>query len=216
MSEIEQLALDLLDQRELQLAKHLSLLLGDDKWDVGPLVEEILPVYWEKMGDILQNLEPGSIYRSLYYIHKYSAEGNFKNCTRSYMTFISNHLEGCLLYLTPFPPEHRGPSKPFGRLVKPLKQAGVLSEELAEQLWKFNAAVNVPSKHFDAYMPTRRLDERTFSVMEAAYAFVLMRRLSMQLFGLLQANGVSLPHGWPEFKDGWLSWFHEFNNDPDL
>jgi hypothetical protein len=63
MTEIERLAFDLLDQRELQLAKHLSLLLGDDKWDAGPLVGEILPVYWEKVGDRLQNCHPGNIYR---------------------------------------------------------------------------------------------------------------------------------------------------------
>ena len=117
--------------------------------------------------------------------------------------------------VTPFPPEHRGPSKPFGRLVGPLKKAGVLSEELADRLWRFNKAVNVPSKHFDAHIPTRRLDERTFSVTETSYAFVLMRRLSMQLLNLLKANGVTLPHAWPEFKDEWLSWFREFNNDPE-
>lgn len=36
MYEIGRLAFDLLDQNELLLADHLSLLLGDDKWDAGP------------------------------------------------------------------------------------------------------------------------------------------------------------------------------------
>ena len=213
MSEVEQLAFDLLDQRELQLAKHLSLLLGDDKWDAGPLVEEILPVYWEKVGDILQNLEPGNIYRPLYYIHKWSSEGDFKNSTRAYMDVISGHLEGCLQNLLPFPSEHRAMSRAFGPLVTQLKKTGNLSAELADHLWKFNAVINVPAKHFAAYAPTRLLDERTFSAIETVYAIVIMRKLSMQLFALLKANGVSLPHGWPEFKDEWLSWFREFNND---
>jgi ABC-type multidrug transport system ATPase subunit len=46
-------------------------------------------------------------------------------------------------------------------------------------------------------------------------AIVMMRKLSIQLFALLRANGVSLPQGWPEFKDEWLSWFREYNNDPE-
>lgn len=65
------------------------------------------------------------------------------------------------------------------------------------------------------YAPTRWLDERTFSVIETVYAIVIMRKLSIQLFALLKTNGVLLPHGWPEFKDEWLSSFHEFNNDPE-
>jgi len=50
MSDIKRLAFDLLNERELQLAHHLSLLLGNDKWDAGSLVGEILPIYWEKVG----------------------------------------------------------------------------------------------------------------------------------------------------------------------
>jgi len=214
MSEIERLALDLLDQRELQLANHLSILLGDDKWDAGPLVEEILPVYWEKVGDKFQNLHPGNIYRPLNYIHVWSSSGEFKNSTRAYMDVISGHLEGCLQNLMT-PSEHRAMSRTFGPMVAQLKKMGILSAELADHLWKFNAVINVPAKHFGAYAPTRRLDERTFSVIETVYAIVIMRKLSMQLFALLKANDVSLPHGWPEFKDEWLSWFREFNNDPE-
>ncbi|MBA7655843.1 hypothetical protein ES703_63752 [subsurface metagenome] len=215
MSEIERLAFDLLDQRELQLANHLSLLLDDDKWDAGPLIEEILPVYWEKVGDKFQNLHPGNIYRPLNYIHVWSSSGDFKNSTRAYMDVISGHLEGCLQNLMTFRSKHRAMSRTFGPLVAQLKNTGILSAELADHLWKFNAVINVPAKHFGAYAPTRWLDERTFSVIETVYAIVIMRKLSMQLFALLEANVVSLPHGWPEFKDEWLSWFREFNNDPE-
>lgn len=215
MSDIERLAFDLLDQRELRLANHLSLLLGDDKWDAGPLVGEMLPVYWEKIGDRSQNCHPGNIYRPLNYIHVWSSLGDFKDSTRAYMGVISSHIEGCLQNLVTFPSEGRAMSRAFGPLVAQLKKTGVLSAELADHLWKFNAVINMPAKHFGTYAPTRWLDERTFSVIETVYAIVIMRKLSIQLFALLKTNGVPLPHGWPEFKDEWLSSFHEFNNDPE-
>ena len=79
----------------------------------------------------------------------------------------------------PISRDNRRMPRTFGPLVKRLKDDGVLPAELARHLWKFNDSVNVASKHFDAYMPTRRLRERTFSVMEAAWALVLMRKLSM-------------------------------------
>lgn len=215
MSEIERLAFDLLDQRELQLADHLSMLLGDDKWDAGPLIEEILPVYWEKVGDRSQNCHPGNIYRPLNYVHVWSSEGGFKDSTRAYMDVISGHIEGCLQNLLKLPIHGRAMERAFGPAVLQLKKQKILSAELADQLWRFNKVINVPAKHFGAYAPTNWLDERTFSVIETVYAIVIMRKLSMQLFTLLRDNGVSLPHEWPEFRDEWLSWFREFNNDPD-
>ena len=116
-----------------------------------------------------------------------------------------------MLYLTPSPPTHRTEQRPFGRLVKPLKNAGIISAELAGQLWEFNEVINVSSKHFGAYAPTRWLDQRTFSVKEAAFSFLLMRKLSMELFVLIETRGLILPQNWPDFKDEWLSWSHEFN-----
>lgn len=204
MSEIERLAFDLLDQQELQLANHLALLLGDNKWDAGPLVGDILPVYWEKVGDRPQNCLPGSIYRPLNYIHVWSSPELFKKMTRAYMDVISSHIEGCLLNLLMFPIEHRPMSRAFGPAVTELKKTGILSAELADHLYKFNEVINVPAKHFGAYEPTRMLDERTFSVIETVYAIVIMRNLSIQLFALLKVKGVSLPHEWPDFNDEWL------------
>lgn len=211
MSDIERFAVEILDQRELQLARHLALLLDDDSCDSSSLVEDIIPIYWQQVGDICQNLHPGNIYRPLYYIHSWSSLGDFKNRTRAYIDVISSHLEGCLENLTPFPSEDRAISKTFGPLVARLKKAGVLSPDFADQLWKFNAVINVPAKHFGAYAPTRRLDERTFTVMETTCALVIMRKLSIQLFELLKANGITLPHEWPEFKDEWLSWSPKIN-----
>jgi hypothetical protein len=216
MTAIEQLAVDLLDQREWQLVKRLALILDDDAYDAGSLVAEMIPIYWERVGDRERTLFPDNIYRPLYYIHGWSTMRNFRDRTRAYVMVISGHLEGCLMYLTSSPPSQYGvPSQPFGRLVRPLKESGILSAELAEQLWKFNAAINVPSKHFGTYVPTHWLDERTFSVFEAACSLVLMRKLSMKLFEILKTNGVILPHGWPEFKDEWLSWSRMVNQNSE-
>lgn len=215
MTDIERLAFDFLDDKELRLANHLSLLLGDDKWDAGPLIEEILPVYWEKIGDRSQNCHPGNIYRPLNYIHVWSSLGDFKDRTRAYMDVISNHIEGCLQNLLRLPTQGRAMSRAFGNLVQQLKEQRLLSPELANHLWKFNEAINVPAKHFGAYAPTNWLDERTFSVIETIYAIIIMRKLSVQLFALMKANDIPLPHEWPEFKDEWLSSFREFNDNPE-
>jgi hypothetical protein len=214
MSEIERFAIELLDQRELLLADHLSIVLGDDKWDAGPLVEEILPVYWEKVGDRLQNCFPGNIYRPLNYVHAWSARGGFKDSTRAYMDVISSHIEGCLQSLLKIPTEGRAMSRAFGPAVVQLKRQKIISAELANKLWRFNQIINVPAKHFGAYAPTNWLDERTFSVIETVYAIIIMRNLSIQLFSLLKTNGVSLPHEWPEFRDGWLTDFREYKMEP--
>jgi hypothetical protein len=214
-TEIELIAADTLDQRELQLAERLAFILDDDNMDSGSLIEDILPIYWERVEDRLRNLSPSIIYRPLYYVHSYGGLRDFKGKTRTFMQSISGHLEGCLLCLTAPPPRYGSPPRPFGRLVGPLNNAGVLSDELANQLWRFNEAINVSSKHFNAYMPTVWLDERTFTVKEAACAFLLMRKLSIPLFALLQVNGVALPQSWPDFKTEWLSWSREIDRDPE-
>jgi hypothetical protein len=106
VSVIEQLAVDLLDKLELQLAERIETLLGDDRWNSGSLIEDIIPIYWEQVGDRLRNLSPGIIYRPLYYVHMYGSLRNFKDKTRAFITSISSHLEGCLLSLTSSPPKY--------------------------------------------------------------------------------------------------------------
>ena len=215
MTAISQLASEALDERELQIAEHLAYLLSDDRWDAASLIESIIPVYWEHVDDYDQTLDPDNVFRPLYYIHVKATVNSeaFRKNTRSYMLFISGHIEGCLQQLMPIPRDDRKISKTFGPLVARLKKEGTLPVELAELLWKFNAAINVPSKHFGAYIPTRRLRERTFSVIETAWAFVLMRKLSMQLFDLLQIRGRPLPKQWPVFKEEWLKWSREIQDN---
>lgn len=215
MTAISQLASEALDERELQLAERLAFLLDDDKWDAASLIESIIPVYWERVDEWDQTLDPDNVFRPLYYIHGKATVNseNFRENTRAYMLFISGHIEGCLQQLMPLPRDDRKISKTFGPLVARLKKEGVLPVNLAEQLWKFNEAINVPSKHFGAYIPTRRLRERTFSVIETTWALVLMRRLSMQLFDLLNTKDKSLPRQWPALKEEWLTWAREIQNN---
>lgn len=206
MTAIEQLASDLLDGRDTQLAARLAIVLDDDTYDAESLVGDILPVYWQRVGDVVETLSPDNIYRPLYYVHTWSSQRNFKEITRAYMEVISSHLEGCLKNLLPLPITGRSSSGPFGTLVIQLAGSGILPAGIADDLRRFNAAVNVASKHFDAYMPSRNLGQRTFSVSESSLAVVLMRKLSMQLFAILGSRGLSLPQGWPTFKENWLSW----------
>ena len=217
MTTISQLAIEVLEEHELELAERIAFLLDDDKWDAASLIESIIPVYWEHVGEWDQTLDPDNVFRPLYYIHGHAAvrSDNFRQSTRSYMLFISSHIEGCLQQFIPLPRSDRGISKTFGPLVARLNKAGILPADLAAQLWKFNEAINVPSKHFGAYAPTRRLRERTFSVMETAWALVIMRKLSMQLFELLKTRGRPLPKQWPAFKEEWLTWAREFQNNSE-
>ena len=62
---IQSLALQFLDEREQALAFHLSLLLGDPKLDAFSVMGDILPKYYEKVGNHYSTLEPRSVYRSL-------------------------------------------------------------------------------------------------------------------------------------------------------
>jgi hypothetical protein len=96
--------------------------------------------------------------------------------------------------------------RPFGPLVLALHKQGVLSEELATRLLAFNKTVNAPSKHFNAHFLPSALDERTFSVPEAAYAFMMMRKLSIPLFALLEEKGIEMKADWPPFDPGWQDW----------
>lgn len=201
-----QLAQETLDNNEFALAQFLSELLADSRCKfVSVLVEEILPVYYEKRGESSFTLQPDPIYRPLYYIHSYSAMRHFERFSRGFVAMTGAHIEGCLLWLTKKPPQFRAPSKPFGNLVWMLFKENVLPETLTDRLLKFNNIANVPAKHFGAFRSPRSIDERTFSIFEAALDFVIMRNLSIQLFDLLQSKGVALPHVWKKFDPEWLS-----------
>jgi hypothetical protein len=204
---VVKLAREILNNNEFQLAEFLSDLLGNPKCKfVYLLMEDILPVYYEKSGAVTRTLSPDPIYRPLYYIHSYSISPHFEDCTRAFIAMTGAHIEGCLYWLTKEPQEFGSPSKPFGGLVKLLFQEGVLPEKLVNNLFRFNEVANIPAKHFIASHYSRSLiDERTFSVFDAALDFVMMRNLSIQLFSLLLSKRVALPHLWKEFDNEWLS-----------
>lgn len=207
MNAIEEFAREFLDKKELELAAYLSRLLRNPNCIyAGVLVSEILPTYSEKRGESSYTLEPDPIYRPLYYLHMYANTRHFKEHTRIFLNNASSHLEGCLLWLTKTPPRYRSSSKPFGPLIIGLLEEGILSKELADQLLRFNRLVNVPAKHMTAFFqPHSRIDERTFSCFDASLAFMAMRKLSIELFKMLQIRGICLPQGWREFDDNWLS-----------
>jgi hypothetical protein len=197
----------LFDEKELNLVIHLITLVEDNKYDHGLLILDIIPTYWENVGDRQRTIGPRDIYRPLYYVHLYGKSRNFKKNTRVIMTNLSGHLEGCLHQLMSSKSVPEKLSKSFGVLVESLYKSDILSDELANDLWEFNRIANIPSKHFNAFHSTQWLDERTFSVEDAIYAFILTRHLSIQLFTLLESRGVNLPHLWPSFRDDWLTLF---------
>lgn len=207
MSAIEEFASEFLDKKEIELAGNLSRLLENPRYVfVGVLVSEILPTYSEKRGESSYTLEPDPIYRPLYYLNMYADTRHFKENTRIFIDMAGAHLEGCLLWLTKNPPRFRSPSKSFGPLVYDLLKEGVLSEQLADKLLRFNKVAYIPAKHMTAFFePHSRIDVRTFSSFDASLAFMAMRKLSIELFRILQTKGVFLPQGWKEFDDNWLS-----------
>ena len=207
MSSITFFAKRFLDGKELELGFYLSTILCNPKCNLaGILVSQILPMYWEKRGDTSYTLEPDPIYRPLYYVEMYANGRDFKENTRIFLDNAAGHIEGCLLWLTKTPPRFRGSPKPFGGLVYELFREGILEKELAEQLLAFNKLFNIPAKHMTAYYrPRSRLDERTFSCLDAALGLMVMRKLSIELFKILTERGISLPQSWPDFDDDWLS-----------
>jgi hypothetical protein len=207
MNTIEEFAWEFLDEKELKLAEYISELLENPNCVyVVVLVTEILPIFSEERDGRSYTLDPDPIYRPFYYLQMYANSRHFKENTRVFLNNASAHLEGCLFWLTKTPPRYRSPPKPFGELVRALFEEGILSEELATQLLIFNRLITVPAKHMTAfYKQHSSLEERTFSCFETALAFMLMRKLSIELFKILTARGISLPHGWKEFDDKWLS-----------
>ena len=207
MNAIAQLAGQILDEKEWQLSLFLSELLENPRcYLVGSLVKDILPKYSEKRGDHSCTLQPDPIYRPLYYLHIYSDMRNFSKFSRHFITLTGGHIEGCLLWLTKTPPKYRSPSKPFGTLVHELYNEKILPEKLFDELKKYNKVANVPAKHFTAhYEPQSNIEKRTFTCLDASLAFMMMRKLSMQLFDLLLSRGVVLPQLWKKFDNNWLS-----------
>jgi hypothetical protein len=204
-SPIEVLALAMLNPEETELANHLAELLEDDKYNTYAFLIPILPRYWAKKGDITVALSPRSIFKTLSYVHATAGMRDFGDKTRDFLSIVSGFLEGCLFHLHIQAGPYAHPNLPFGRLVKALSEDGAIPNELAANLWTFNKAVNISSKHFDSFPMPERLDEHTFSIGDTAYAFLMMRKLAIPLFGLLQKKGV-LNATWPPLDKKLLKW----------
>lgn len=199
---------------ELRLARHVSDVLSNSRLDSGALVLEIIPRYWEKKGPTYLTLSPDGVYRPFLYIHGYAGRRDFKSLTRTFIANVCAHLEGCVQQLSPSPPEHRGTTEPFGRLVRSLERTRALPRDLGQRLSRFNAVFNIPSKHPQTAIGARRTDERMFSVLDAAYSLIVMRRLSIELFDLMRLKGVVLPYAWPPFDEGWLDYSPSADEPP--
>jgi hypothetical protein len=199
----ERLAGTILSENERKLAKHLAALLGNRKYDTRPLIAEILPRDWES--NRKHTLKPREVYRPFLYLRM---RCNDRPPETRYLIHLTGlHLEGCLKWLAQSTPEFPAKllSQPFGGLVIQLRKQGTLHATLAKDLLEFNSIVNVPAKHIIATTISPELDKRTFSVLDVSLAFVMMRKLSMQLFDILRSRGVAVPQEWKTFNENWLS-----------
>ncbi len=204
---LELFAASVLDENEMKLAKHLSVLLDNDKYDAASLIAEILP------GGGTFTAYPisiRSVYRSIYYLYSYATCDSdwFRLHTRGYVSMTFHHLEGCLHWLATNTPGVTQSllRQPFGALVKGLGKLGALHIPLNEHLTNFNLVANVPAKHMNAILLDSDLDKRSFSVLDASLALILMRKFSMQMFDILRNNGETIPQEWTNFNQQWLSW----------
>jgi hypothetical protein len=84
-----------------------------------------------------------------------------------------------------------------------LRKQGTLPETLTKDLMEFKSIANVPAKHIVPTTVTPELDKRTFTVLDAGLAFVMMRKLSMQIFDILRSRGVAIPQGWKNLDENW-------------
>ena len=203
-SDIVLLAQELLDEQEWELARHLESLLTNNEMDASSLIEEIVPIYTTTCGT--RTLEPDPIYRPFMYLVDYADNRRFSNNTRIFILNACWHLEGCLKYLATPPPKFRSTSGPFGELLVELKNAEVLPLKLFGELMKFNKTVYVPAHHPSVlFTPNSEIGRPTFSVLEAALSFFMMRKLSIPLFDLLKDRGVRL-NCWKDFDKKWSTW----------
>jgi len=203
-SEIATLAGGLLDQQELQVASSLAAVLSDDESIpeafVESMIDRILPAYWDIKDDRPQNVDPSPIFRPLYYLHGYSNLADFGKFTREFVEMLSAHLEACMHWLTPSRPEEWSGGKEFGGLIGQLRDAGILSPILASGLESFDRVAIAPSKHSVSESPDRSRNDEGFSIEDAALLLMITRKLSIQLFELLNSQGVTIEHRWPPLK----------------
>lgn len=192
---VDDLAKNLLDEKELDLAAHLSQLLSRPGMEAYTLVGEILPTYH----DGRQVLEPRNIYRSLNYVHVEAAKSGDPFMVRYFIHTMGTHLETCLYHL-----DFRYHNMSLGVMVEGLRKQGILQPELAKALFDFNK-IFIRAKHLvDPPALPSSLDERTFVFSDGALAFLIMRKLSMQVFKFLKKGGIAILEDWKDFDDKWI------------
>ena len=169
-SDIETLAKGILNSREIAVATRFAKLMEDSGQAIEPLILDIMPVFYH--GD--QTLSPRTIYRTLMYLHIDAHNGD----SRGMIFMTGQHIEGCLHRLV-------GGNKSLGAMVHECLKKGTISLALAKRLLLFDKVVNIPSKHMASIRELEsRIDRRTFSYLDAAFAFMIMRKLSKALFDI--------------------------------
>lgn len=167
-----------LDSRERAVASRFANLMEQSGDAIQPFVLDILPVYYH--GD--KTLDPQGVYRSLMYVYTYAHVGD----SRGLILMAGEHLESCLECLG-------GYGLPLGKLIDVFHEKNVISSALATKLFYFNKVVFVPAKHMGAINRLESdINRRTFSYVDAACAFMMMRKFSIALFAILKSHGVSL------------------------
>ena len=186
------------------MASGLAAILSDDEsipdMLVGSMIDGILPAYWEMGDDRPSGVDPSPIFRPLYHLHGYSNLAGFGGFTREFVEMASAHLEACMHWLTPSPPEDWSGGKDFGRLVVQLRETGILSPSLAADLESFDNVANKSGPQSPEPVEQSRQGPAVFSIEDAALLLMVTRKLSVQLFEVLNANGVKIEHLWPPLK----------------
>jgi hypothetical protein len=187
-----------LNDDELALAARLEYLVKNDKIrEAQSLLGEVFPRYWK---DESTSLYPVSIYRTIYYLHLAS---DYVDDTRHLIENMGQHLEGLLNQMV----RKKGKSvkMELGRKIEMFRTE--LGDTLRRGLYDFDDAIHNVAKHpdDDPQLPVR-FDVRRFSTKETLLSLTITRHFSIQLFLVLDKNGIQLPQSWPQFNSEWLSW----------
>jgi len=199
-AQIAELITALLDEKEMAVAERLDFLIENERemWKAWALLEQILPVYWKIDGDFPYTLAPAFVYRPLYYLNH---PHEFARNPRYMIFMMGNHLEGLLVKLLNL---H---NRPLGDLSHYLSKTN--QTKLSSFLLRFNEVYR-RTKHMsgDPFLETR-LDQRTFSTLEAVYCLFITRNLSAKLFDLLRKAGKPLKEEWKPIDPEWSTWDSE-------
>ncbi len=126
---------------------------------------------------------------------------------------MGQHLEGVVNQLA----RQKGSQLKLALGIKIEALRGELGEDLSSGLRNFNSLIHNVAKHpdDDPLLPAR-FDVRRFSTRETLLSLMITRHFSIQLFRILERNGINLPQAWPQFKTEWLCWDREGRLSPPV